>query len=182
MMKGLIIFSTHMEDVEALATKALLTRAGLKMDSLTFEQSKEIKTAFNQKVIADYFMDEINISDYAFIVVPGDKYVSEIIDKDVNIKHIVTQFYQYNKLVAAICAGPRFLGQAGLLDGRSFTCYKGSEVDMQKGKYLPDLKAVRDQNIITARGAGAVYEFAYEIVKYLISESDADRLLENILF
>ncbi len=181
-MKGLIVFSTNMEDVEALATRALLIRAGIKMDSMTFENDKEITTAFKQQIKVDFLMDEVDYESYDLIVIPGGKYVSEIIDKDVNIKHIVTQFYQKNKLVAAICAGPRFLGQAGLLDGKSFTAFKGSEVDMPKGHYLPHKKAVRDQTIITARGAGAVYEFAYEIVKYLFDENKANSLLENILF
>ena len=181
-MKGLIVFSTNMEDVEALGTRALLRRAGIDMHSITFENTKEITTAFKQQLIVDYLMDEIDFDTYDFIVIPGGKYVSQIVDQDVNIKHIATQFYQKNKLVAAICAGPRFLGQAGILDGKSFTAYKGSEIDMPKGLYQPHKKAVRDQNIITARGAGAIYEFAYEIVRYLFDENKANSLLENILF
>ncbi len=47
---------------------------------------------------------------------------------------------------------------------------------------MPDKKAVRDGSIITARGAGAVYEFAYEIVSYLQGQSKAEALLKNILF
>lgn len=181
-MKGLIVFSHNMEDVESLATRALLVRAGFEMHSLTFENTKHIKTAFHQEIIADYTMDEIEIDTYDFVVVPGGKYVAQIVDQDVNIKSLVTQFYQRNKLVAAICAGPRFLGQAGLLDGKNYTAYTGSEKDMPKGHYLPKKKAVKDGNIITARGAGAVYDFAYEIVSYLTDETKAKDLLKNILF
>lgn len=181
-MKGLIVFSHNMEDVESLATRALLVRAGFEMHSLTFENTKHIKTAFGQEIIADYTMDEIEIDTYDFVVVPGGKYVAQIVDQDVNIKSLVTQFYQRNKLVAAICAGPRFLGQAGLLDGKNFTAYTGSEKDMPKGHYLPNKKAITDGNIITARGAGVVYDFVYEIVTYLIDETKAKALLESILF
>lgn len=181
-MKGLIVFSHNMEDVESLATRALLVRAGFDMHSLTFEDTKEIKTAFHQEIKANFTMDEIDLDAYDFVVIPGGKYVSQVVDQDVNIKTLATHFYQKNKLVAAICAGPRFLGQAGLLDGKNFTAFTGSEVDMPKGNYMPDKKAVRDGNIITARGAGAVYEFAYEIVSYLQGQSKADALLKNILF
>jgi len=181
-MKGLIVFSHNMEDVESLATRALLVRAGFEVHSLTFESTKHINTAFHQEIIADYTMDEIEIDTYDFVVIPGGKYVSQTVNQDVNIKTLVTQFYQRNKLVAAICAGPRFLGQAGLLDGKNFTAYTGSEKDMPKGHYLPDKKAVKDGNIITARGAGAVYEFAYEIVAYLLDVARAEELLKNILF
>jgi len=181
-MKGLIVFSHNMEDVESLATRALLVRAGFDMHSLTFEDTKHIHTAFHQEIIAEHTMDELEIDSYDFVVVPGGKYVSQVVDQDVNIKALVTQFYQRNKLVAAICAGPRFLGQAGLLDGKNFTAFTGSEIDMPKGNYLPDKKTVRDGNIITARGAGAVYEFAYEIVSYFKGESKAKTLLKSILF
>lgn len=181
-MKGIIIFSHDMEDVEALATKALLLRVGIQMDAITFEQTKEIKTAFNQYVKADYFINEIDIDTYDFVVIPGGKYVSQVVDKDVNIKYIATYFYQKNKLVAAICAGPRFLGQAGLLEGKKFTCFTGSEKDMQKGEYLPNFKAIRDGSIITGRSAGSIYEFVYEIVKYFYDKEKADNLLKNILF
>jgi protein deglycase len=181
-MRGIIVFSHDMEDVESLATKALLSRADIHMDALTFEDTKDIKTAFNQSVKADYFMDEIDLDSYDFLVIPGGKYVAKVVDEDINIKYLATYFYQKNKLVAAICAGPRFLGQAGLLDHKKFTCYTGSEIDMLKGEYLPNFKAFRDENIITGRGAGAVYDFAYEIVKYLYDNEKAESLLKSILF
>jgi 4-methyl-5(b-hydroxyethyl)-thiazole monophosphate biosynthesis len=181
-MKGLLIFSHDMEDGEALTTRALLRRAGLEVDTLTFQDNKHIITAFGLKVEADYIQNEISFDAYDFIVIPGGKYVAKVVNNDIHIKATAKSFYDAKKLVAAICAGPRFLGQAGILDHKSFTCFTGSEIDMPRGTYLPHKKAVRDQNIITARGAGAVYEFAYEIVKYLLGEEKAESLLKNILY
>lgn len=180
-MKGLIIFSHDMEDGEALATRALLIRAGLEVISITFEKTLDIVTAFGLKVKADFFAEDINIYDYDFLIIPGGKYVAKVIDKDVEIKRLAKIFYAQDKLVAAICAAPRFLGQAGLLNGRSFTAFKGSEVDMEKGIYLPSYKAIRDSNIITARGAGAITHFTFEIVKYLLGDAEANALLDSIL-
>jgi len=182
MKKGLLILSHDIEDGEALFTRALLVRAGIEMCSITFENTKDIQTAFGLLVKADKFAHEVQLSDYDFVVIPGGKYVHKTIGSDVDIKETVKSFYQENKLVAAICAGPRFLGQAGLLDDVNFTAFKGSEVDMPKGIYHPELKALRDGHIITARGAGAVYEFVYEIVSYLLGEEKAKALLNQILF
>ncbi len=97
-MKGLIVFSHNMEDVESLATRALLVRAGFDMHSLTFEDTKEIETAFNQKIEANFTMDEIDLDAYDFVVIPGGKYVSQVVDQDVNIKTLVTHFYQKTNL------------------------------------------------------------------------------------
>ncbi len=181
-MKGLIVLSNQMEDVEALGTRALLRRAGLDVIGITFEQSLDITTAFGLHIRADHFGKEVSKDDYDFIVIPGGRYVALTIDRDVEIQKLAKYFNQRHKLVAAICAGPRFLGRAGLLDGKSYTAFTGSEIDMPKGHYQPLHKAVRDQNIITARGAGAVYEFAYEIVRYLLGEDKAKQLLDNILY
>jgi protein deglycase len=53
-MKGLIIFSTNMEDGEALATRALLVRAGFDMHSMTFESEKDIITSYGLTVKTDF--------------------------------------------------------------------------------------------------------------------------------
>ncbi|MBE0700259.1 MAG: DJ-1/PfpI family protein [Acholeplasmataceae bacterium] len=181
-MKGLLVLSHHIEDGEALTTRALLKRAGLDVVTITFENTLEITTAFGLKVMADAFATAVELDEYEFVVIPGGKYVAMVVNQDQNIKNLLKEFDKQQKLIAAICAGPRFLGQAGLLDGKPFTAYTGSEIDMPKGVYMPNRKAMTYEHIITARGAGAVYEFAYEIVKYLLGKEKAQALLDSILF
>ncbi len=181
-MRGLIIFSNDMEDVEALATRALLIRAGYIIDSITFQSTKDIETAFGLKIKADYLDGEINPNTYDFLIIPGGKYVGLTVDSDHRIKNLAKVFNGKNKPICAICAGPRFLGQAGLLDGVKFTAYTGSERDMPNGKYLPKKKVVSDHFIITARGAGVVYEFVYEIVSHFSGKEKAEKLLRSILY
>lgn len=181
-MKGLLVLSNNVEDAEALATRALLKRSGLDVVTVTYESTNTIVTAFGLNVKVDHFAHEVHLDEFDFVVIPGGRYVSLVVDHDVHIKELVKYFSHKNKLVAAICAGPRFLGQAGLLDNKHYTAYSGSEKDMPLGIYHPDEKAVRDGHLITARGAGAVYEFSYEIVKYLLGEDKASELLKSILF
>ncbi len=181
-MRGLIVFSDQMEDVEALATRALLVRAGFEMDSATINDNLEVISAYGQLLKVDKMLKDINTNDYDFFVIPGGAYVDKIIDKDAIIKRFAKAFNEQNKIIAAICAGPRFLGQAELLDDKKYTCFPSSEKDMPLGKYLPKKKAVKDGNIITARGAGVVYEFVYEIVKALKDEKSAKALLARIQY
>ena len=181
-MKGLMILSHQMEDVEALGTRALLRRAGIDLVTATFEDTLDIQTSYGLIVKADGFAFDFHMSDYDFLVIPGGRYVSQIVDQDTYIKPLCQSFHEEKKMIAAICAGPRFLGQAGLLDGVHYTAYPGSEVDAPKGIYHRELKATKDQQIITARGAGAVYEFAFEIVKHLLGEDKAQSLLKNIQY
>ncbi|TVP95806.1 MAG: DJ-1/PfpI family protein [Acholeplasmatales bacterium] len=181
-MRALMVISNNMEDVESLATRALLMRAGVTVELGTFAPSLSVTSAFGLPVQADVSCNQIVIDRYDCLVVPGGGYVAETIDQDPGIATLTKTFVEAEKMVAAICAGPRFLGRAGLLDGRQYTAFPGSEVDMPTGQLRQDLKAVTDGMIITARGAGAVYEFAYQIIKYLMGEKSAQALLESIVF
>lgn len=181
-MRVLMIISQGMEDVESLATRALLERAGVTVEMSTFDMQEFITTAFGVSVLSDLPSEAIQIESYDGLIIPGGGYVAEIIDADPGIAALAQDFFAAGKMVAAICAAPRFLGRAGLLDGRQYTAYPGSEIDMPSGQLRQDLKAVTDGAIITARGAGAVYEFSYQIIKYLMGENSAQALLESIVF
>ncbi len=181
-MKGLFIFANNMEDVEGLATRALLIRSGIEITTTSFSNEKTLVTKFNQTIETDTLIKDVNPEEYDFLIIPGGPYVAEHVDRDTNVKRLAQRFYDQNKLIAAICAGPRFLGQIGLLDGKNYTAFTGSDIDAPNGRYHPERKALKDGNIITARGAGAVYEFVYEIIKTLQDEKQADALLAQILY
>ena len=181
-MKGLIIFSNNMEDSEALSTLALLRRANLKVDSATINENLHVKTAYGIWVHADYHLEDLDLSKYSFLIIPGGPYVDEIINEDILIKKTIKDFNDKNKFIAAICAAPRFLGQLGLLNNKEFTAFPGSEKDALKGVYLKNKKSHTDGNIITGRSAGSVVEFSYEIIKNVLNEVEAKKLLTNIIY
>ncbi len=181
-MHALFVFSNNMEDIESIGTRGLLKRAGFDVTTTTFNESTLLTTKFDQEIKVDTLGDSINVNDYDFLVIPGGPYVKETVDADTKVKTLAKSFSDANKPIAAICAGPRFLGQAGLLDGKRYTAFTGSDKDAPNGIYDPSKKAMREGNLITARGAGAVYAFVYEIVKYLKDEASADQLMESILY
>ena len=179
-MKGLMVLSHGVEDVEALATRALLIRAGFEIKTVSLEASLIIKTSYNLEVTSNLNVSEVNVDEYDFIIVPGGPYVAKTIDHNDAMLKLITQFHNKGKVIAAICAGPRFLGRANLLNKVKYTAYPGSEIDAQDGYYMKDHKAYTDGKIITAKGAGTVYAFVYEIVKYFKGKNQAEALLKNI--
>lgn len=181
-MKGLLILSNLVEDIEAIGTRDLLKRAGLDITTATYEESLTITTSYGLEICVDEFAQNLKTEDFDFLIIPGGPYVGKTVDDDQDIKELAKTFHKQNKLIAAICAGPRFLGQAGLLDGKNYTAFRGSAKDAPKGTYHPDKKAMRDGQIITARGAGAVYEFAYEITAHLLSQEKAEEVRERIMY
>ena len=182
MMKGLMIFSNGMEDSEALSTLALLRRANMDMTTTTKEANLEVKTAFGVLVKADKHLSKIDAKDYDFLIIPGGGYVGDVIDHADYIKDLIKGFRSQDKDLYAICAAPRFLGRLGLLDDLDYTAFPGSEKDAQNGNYLGHKKVVVTPKIITARSAGAVTEFVYEIVKKNKGENSAKALINNIMY
>lgn len=177
-MRVALIVHDRCEDLEAFATRALLVRSGLDVD--TVNPQKTITTAFGLTVEVDRHPTDLDPTRYAMLIIPGGKYVAEVLDTNTWIPQLIEAFNTLEKPLAAICAGPRFLGRANLLNAIPFTAYPGSEVDMQ-GPYQPEYKALTHGRIITGRSAGSVYAFAYEIVRYLQGDKQADWLKENIL-
>ena len=86
-MKGLMLLHTNMEDAEALATRALLERMQIDIITTTFNRDKRVKMAYNVVVEADILSREVNVLEYDFLIIPGGKYVSEVLNiNDNNIK------------------------------------------------------------------------------------------------
>ncbi len=179
-MKLLMVVSHDNEDVESLGTAALLSRAGFEVFKGTFESTLTIHTAYGTTYHADGFI-EGSIDAYEGLIIPGGKYVAATVDDDTKIKALATSFKAQDKYLMALCAGPRFLMQAGLIEGQ-FTCYPGAEKDQQGGTYISNQKAVVDGKLITARSAGSVYDFVFAIIQTLKGDEALRAFQANIAY
>lgn len=181
-MRGLLLYSNNCEDVETVGTKALLRRAGLEIVTATFNKDKEIKCVYGTNLKAHSFVKDLDLDSFDFLVIPGGSYVVKSYDKDTNVKDLILNFNSKNKLIAAICAGPMFLGEAGLLKDKNYTIFPGCERESFGGNRQQYYKVVQDGNLITARSVGAVIEFSNEIIKHLKGCKEAEKFLKNIYF
>ena len=69
-----------------------------------------------------------------------------------------------------------------MLENKKYTCFPSFEKLVIGGTYLSEEKVVVDGNIITSKAAGTTFEFAYEIIKYLKSESIAKHIKEAVFY
>ena len=86
-----------------------------------------------------------------------------------------------NKLICAICAAPKILGGMGLLTGKSATCFPGFEGDLSGAELSEDF-VVKDENIITAKGAGAAFPFGFKILANLTDKETVNRLKSQMQY
>ena len=181
-MKGIILFANHFEEVEAILTIDLLRRANQSIDTVSVTGSLELITQQGLIVKADKLYEDVNLEDYDYLIIPGGKAVFETHLNSNITKTCVEHFNNKNQLIACICAAPMVLGKYGLLKNRNYVCFPSCEDDTFKGNYIKDAKVVAVDNIITSKAAGTTFEFAYEIIKYLISEDKAKEILSKVYY
>jgi 4-methyl-5(b-hydroxyethyl)-thiazole monophosphate biosynthesis len=92
---------------------------------------------------------------------------------------LVRSFVQAGKPVAAICAGPLVLEDAGLLEGKRFTAHFSAANELpgaQTGE-----RVMEDGLIITSRGAGTALEFGLALVDRLFGEAQEEEIARAIM-
>jgi protease I len=130
-------------------------RAGQKVRTAVhdFEGDQTYSEKPGHNFTLNYSFDEVNVADYAALVVSGGR-APEYIRREPKVLEIVRHFFEANKPVAAICHGLQVLTAAGVLQGRTATAYPavGPELTLAGARFeeVPADKAVVDGNLVTA--------------------------------
>lgn len=177
-MKGLIILVDNFEDVEALATIDVLRRSGMIID-MTSLDNKDVVTQSGNKIKVDYLLEQIKISEYDFLILPGGKAVFNILDKDQRIDNLIDEFYNNNKLICAICAAPRLIAKRGYFKNLKFTIFPDCLDGEVLGKLVNKGVVVEDK-FITAKSMYYSIQFALEIINKLQGKEQKKKIEKQI--
>lgn len=170
MPRVLVPLAQGCEELEAVTIIDLLRRA--KIDVVTAGLDKQTVTASRGvKLVPDTDLDTALKQDYDMIVLPGGLPGADHLDNDPRIKALLKMMAHHQKYTAAICAAPKALANAGLLDGKKATSYPGFLDDMN----LPTTKithdaVVIDGKVITSRGPGTAMDFALTLIETLLGK------------
>lgn len=170
-MKSLVFLADGFEECEALVTVDLLRRAGIHTDMVSISDHFTVHGSHGVDVSADLLLKDVDVSTYDVVVLPGGKVGTANLDKSDTVKAAVLAHYKAGKLTCAICAAPSVLGHLGILKDKYYTCFPSFHDESFGGKFMM-VPAVADGNVVTGRGMSASLEFAREILKKLIPDSD----------
>ena len=179
MSKVNVYLADGFEEVEGLTVVDLLRRAGIETDMVSIMGRKEITGARKIPVLADKLFEEQDDSDV--IVLPGGMPGTIHLGEDETVNRVIKEFATAGKLVAAICAAPSVLGQAGILEGKKATCHPGFEEKLTGADCKLD-PVVCDGNIITSRGMGTAIPFALEIVRYFKDDAAVEKVKGGLVY
>ncbi|XMB71771.1 DJ-1/PfpI family protein [Mycoplasmatota bacterium WC30] len=180
-MKFVCLLADKFEDMEALATVALLRRAGIEIDLVSVFNKKIVIGSHGTKVVVDKPLKKVNESEYDGLLIPGGGH-SYVLRQTDSVIELVSQFFEHKKWLMAICAAPTVFGMMGIMDGRKYISFPGTEKEMGKAIRMNDLPVVRDGLFITARSVGVVYDFVFEIIKTIYNQKAVEKLKKNIVF
>ena len=176
MAKVAVIFAPGFEEIEALTGVDVLRRAQIQVDMVGWAKSVRGSHAITVE------MDQVwplSLAPYDAVVLPGGMPGAATLRDQEDLVRALKNHHQEGKLVAAICAAPIALAQAGLLADKNYTCYDGFEQQITDGHYVKELVVV-DDRVITSRGPASAMAFAYELVDQL--GGDAQALRQAMLY
>lgn len=174
-----VFFADGFEEVEALTPVDYVRRAGKNVVTVGVT-GKTVTGAHDIPVICDITVDEMNISgDDEGIILPGGMPGTLNLENSPEVQSAIDFCAENGKMIAAICAAPSILGHKNLLVNKNAVCFPGFEKDLT-GAVISKRFAVTDGNIITAKGAGAASEFAFEIISYLCGKNKSDEIKQTV--
>ncbi len=156
------------EELEAITVIDLLRRAGITVISAGLDD-QPVTASRGTVLIPDTTLDAVLDDDFDMMVLPGGLPGADNLNDDPRIHQLLKQLADNGKYTAAICAAPRVLARAGLLNGRHATGYPGS----LEGYGLEDIDydiqqaVVIDGRVITSRGPGTAMDFALSLIEVL---------------
>lgn len=176
-MKILVPLAEGFEEIEAVTIIDTLRRGSIETVTASLHSSV-VTGAHKIAVTADTILKDD--ARYDGIVLPGGMPGSSNLKKDPRIISLIRKIYQAGGITAAICAAPIALAEAGILEGKKYTCYPGYEDEINSGKFISE-PVVIDGNIITGRGAACAIPFSLKIVEILKGKDTADTLKEQMM-
>ncbi len=162
----LIPLAQGCEELEAVTVIDILRRAGITVVTAGLDD-QPVKASRGVVLIPDTTLDEAVKQCFDMVVLPGGLPGADHLDNDPRIHQLLKNMQQEGKYVAAICAAPKVLANAGLLTNKSATAYPGVLEEMPD-MHLVDAPVVKDGQIVTSRGPGTAMDFALELIELLV--------------
>jgi len=181
MSRVLVPLAQGCEELEAITITDLLVRAGIEVTTAGLDK-QPVTASRGITIIPDTSIDAVLDKTYDLIVLPGGLPGADHLRDDENIQKLLKNHADKGKYIGAICAAPKAMAAAGLLEGKKATAYPG--VLEALGNEQIDVKdsAIEiDGNIVTSRGPGTAMDFALTLIELLEGPAKRDEVNRQLV-
>ena len=166
------------EEIETITPIDLLRRAGAEVVMASLSEQKPVTGRCLVTVQADTTLAEVAGQDFDLLLIPGGPGVKSL-RADGRPAQLARSYAAAGKPVAAICAAPTVLADAGLLASKRFTAHFSVHAELPQALGME--KVVEDGDVITSRGAGTALEFGLVLVRRLFGSAVEREVTEAIM-
>jgi protein deglycase len=179
MARVLVPLADGFEELEAITVIDLLRRAEIEV--VTAGRSDTVCGAHGVSFNCDATMDDALAQDWDMAALPGGLPGADNLAADAALGELLKQMNESDKFTAAICAAPKVLAAAGLLDGLIVTSYPGSldGIAIADAIVTQDT-VVKDGKVITSRGPGTAMDFALALIEALVGKARRDAVEDDL--
>ncbi|TNL09661.1 DJ-1 family protein [Kosakonia cowanii] len=171
-MKAALLIRDGFEEAEAVIVYDILRRLDVDVELISCNPSGilMVNAYFALSVNASNHIDNVLPTLYDAVIITGGPASTADMSCDPRVIRFIQQHDLCGKWICALCSVPaRILGQNYLLNERNYTCSGELWKACPDGKYTGE-NIVVDGNLITGKGLGVAFEFAFMIAEIMKGE------------
>ncbi|MDR2732288.1 MAG: DJ-1/PfpI family protein [Fibromonadaceae bacterium] len=182
MTSALFLLANGFEELEFVAPYDILHRGGIEVKTASISDEKEVEGSHGIKVLADSLLQDIEGLPFDLLVLPGGPGTKNLRESE-PVKNLLLKSYDAGRNIAAICAAPSVLANAGILRNHCATSFPAVRGDVEPycKKYV-DAPVVISENIITSKGAGTAAEFGFCLLSLFAGVDVAEDIKRKMKF
>ncbi|MGY5956588.1 DJ-1 family glyoxalase III [Kosakonia sp. BK9b] len=175
MKKVAVLLAPGFEEAEAIISIDILRRLNIEVETLACAESRAVVSYHNIPMVADSTLTERINALYDAVILPGGPQGSVNLAANQEVLQFVERHDVAGMLICPICsAAARVLGGNGLLKGRRYVCSGELYETVRDGEYV-DAPVVEDGNMISGKGLGLAFDFAFTVASRLLGDEIAAR-------
>lgn len=169
------------EELEAVTLIDLLTRAEMDVVTASLDDDCTIYASRGVKLVAQTSLDQVLDRHFDLIVLPGGMPGADFLRDCADLRGLLQRQAETGRWIGALCAAPKALAAAGLLDHKRATSFTGALAPYtDRSIEWVDAPIVVDGTVVTSQGPGTAMAFALELIE-LLSGADCRKNVETKL-
>lgn len=159
----MVIAKEGFRDEEYIEPRKVLERYGAEIRVASLERGEAVGVK-GKRVDVDLTVDQVDPQEFAAVIFVGGEGVVSLVDNP-SLIGLARDFHNAGgKIIAAICAAPAILANAGLLKGKVAVCTPNvGKILAAGGTLYGNTDVAIAENIITAKGPLASTQFGEAI-------------------
>ena len=181
MITVLVPLAQGCEELEAVTITDLLTRAGIEVVTAGLDEQPVVASR-GLKILPQTSIEKIADKMFDMVVLPGGLPGANHLRDNQTLQNILINHAKNDRYLAAICAAPKALLQAGVLKNKTITSYPGAlqELDLQ-GAVISGNALEIDGKVITSRGPGTAMDFSLALIELLVGKSKKEEVEQGLV-